>query len=200
MKTVIKNIKHLLLNDARIKVDNSGFWEFRYHPKKSLEKTARLFDKKKGKIIIEIGSGVQGQMSGNSILVWAKKTKAEKIIAIDLEQKHIDDVKKMCHKYTNVEALLTDGIEFVRKFDSKIDLLYLDFWTEDKVDEYFGEGRAKAYFNAYLAAKNKFSEQAMILIDDTDHVDPWKQTLIVPQARKDGFKVKWIGRQTLLVR
>jgi len=40
----------------------------------------------------------------------------------------------------------------------------------------------------------------MILIDDTDHISPWKHTLIVPQAMIDGYKLIYIGRQTLLVR
>jgi hypothetical protein len=41
---------------------------------------------------------------------------------------------------------------------------------------------------------------SLILIDDTDHIDPWKQTLIVPEARRDGFDVIYVGRQTLLKR
>ena len=93
-----------------------------------------------------------------------------------------------------------DGIKFVAEFNNKIDLLYLDFWADEIVGTTLGTGRANAYLQAYLNAKDKMNEHSLILIDDTDHIHPWKHTLIVPEARKDDFKVLWEGRQTLLMR
>ena len=75
----------------------------------------------------------------------------------------------------------------------------LDFWA-DEPDDSFGSGRAEKYLEAYMNGKDKMSPKSLILIDDTDHAPPWKDTLIVPAARKDGFKVIYIGRQTLLAR
>ena len=103
-------------------------------------------------------------------------------------------------KYPSVEAHVQDGIKFVENFDGTIDLLYLDFWTDDPPGELPGSGRSHAYLAAYEAAKPKLSEKALILIDDTDHVHPWKHTEIIPAARKDGFRLLYTGRQTLLLR
>lgn len=183
-----------------IEVGDNGFWKKRYLPTVSLHRAAQLFDKRDGKTIIEVGSGIQGEMSGNSVLVWAQHTKAEKIIALDLDAKHIDDVKQATKNYKNVQAFQQDGLVFLEKFSAEIDLLYLDFWVSDAEGDLPGTGRAHAYLEAYLKAKDKLSNQSIILIDDTDHVHPWKHSLTVPEARRDGFKVLWQGRQTLLAK
>jgi len=132
--------------------------------------------------------------------VWCSKTKAEKIIALDLDEKQIEDVKNATKQFPNVEALVMDGIEYVKNFQYKIDLLYLDFWTPDPEGSIPGTGRANAHLAAYNAAKDKLNQHSLILIDDTDHVAPYKHTAIIPAARKDGFTVVHTGRQTLLKR
>ena len=41
----------------------------------------------------------------------------------------------------------------------------------------------------------------MILIDDTDHKTPWKHTLLIPEVLGNyGYKLLYIGRQSLLIR
>ena len=139
-------------------------------------------------------------MAGNSVLVWARKTRAEKIIAIDVEAKRIQEVKRATTHYPQVKALVADGIEFIGQYRGTIDLLYLDFWVSEPKGTVWGTGRAEAYLNAYTSARDAMNTHSMILIDDTDHVHPWKHTYIVPEARKDGFKVVHEGRQTLLKR
>lgn len=178
----------------------TGFWKTRSAPTVSLLNAARIFNRIGGDTIVEIGSGIQGEMSGNSILVWSRETSAKKIFALDLDEKQVNDVKRATAEYPNVEALLTDGIQFVAQYKGKIDLLYLDFWTPDPEGAMKGIGRAEAYLKVYNIAKAKMEDYAMILIDDTDHVHPWKSTYIVPEARKDGFQVIWEGRQTLLIK
>ena len=183
-----------------IPIDNNGFWVNRSVPTPSLEKTAELFNQMRGETIIEIGSGLHGESSGNSILTWTQRTKANRIIAVDTEQKRIDEVINATAQYSNVETVVGDGINYLKDFKSKIDLLYLDFWVGDAEDVFPGTGRAEAYREAYRAAKDKLNGKSLILIDDTDHVDPWKQTHIVYEARTDGFTVLYVGRQTLLMR
>ncbi len=192
--------KKIVLFKGLIEAGDNGFWKKRYAPKYSLGQAAELFNKIGGKTIIEIGSGIHGVMSGNSILVWARKTNAERIVAIDLEEKHINQVKKVTTTCNNVEAIVRDGIKFLEEFEGTIDLLYLDFFVPDPEGAIKGTGRAKAYLQAYLNARYKMNVNSLILIDDTDHVHPWKHTFIIPEARKDGFKVIWEGRQTLLKR
>jgi len=188
------------MNSSLVQLNKKGFWIERNPPKDSLHKAAKLFDEIEGKTIIEIGTGIQGEMSGNSVLVWAKETNAQKIVCLDLEQKHIDEVAKACKDFSAVETRLEDGLRFLKKFRGKIDLLYLDFWVPDKEGDVEGTARAKSYLKAFNNAIKKMSSNSIILIDDTDHIDPWKQTLIVPEARKYGYEVLWVGRQTCLYR
>jgi len=186
--------------DGLIEVGGNGFWKRRFYPGKSFKKAAEIFDKIHGKIIIEIGTGLHGTFSGNSILIWARGTNAKRIICVDLDDKCINKVKNAMKEYSKVETVLGDGIKFLEEFSGNIDLLYLDFWVPDPECTCPGTGRARAYLQAYLAVKNKMGKESLILIDDTDHIPPWKHTLIIPAARMDGFKIIWTGRQTLLQR
>lgn len=183
-----------------IRIGSNGFWARRDSPSDSLNETARMFNQINGQIIVEIGSGIHGRLAGNSILTWAKKTRARRIITVDLDAKQIDDVKKATSKYKNVEPIVGDGLKYLADFSETIDLLYLDFWVPDPEGTLPGTGRAEAYRAAFAAAKNKLAEGGLILIDDTDHIHPWKHTLVVPDARKEGFVVIFVGRQTLLMR
>jgi len=183
-----------------IRIGSNGFWVRRDSPSESLEETARLFNEINGRVIIEIGSGVHGKLAGNSVLIWAKKTRAQRIITVDLDPKQIEDVKKATARFKNVEAIVADGLKYLADSSSTIDLLYLDFWVPDSEGALPGTGRAEAYRNAFAAAKSKLAERSLILIDDTDHIHPWKHTLIIPDARKEGFVVVFVGRQTLLRR
>ena len=183
-----------------IPISSDGFWKFRSAPGRSLKIAANLFNKIHGETIVEIGTGIHGKMAGNSMFVWPKRTAAKRIIALDLEQIRLEDVKKVTPQYPQVELIECDGIKYLRNFESKIDLLYLDFWTPDPEGSIPGTGRAEAYKEAYDAAKDKMNLHSIILIDDTDHIHPWKHTYIIPDARKDGYEVVYTGRQTLLQR
>lgn len=183
-----------------IPVETNGFWMHRDPPTPSLDETARLFNQIHGQIIVEIGSGVHGPMAGNSVLTWVTKTQAKRIITVDLDETRIREVKEATARYENVEAIVAEGIQYLEDFSSTIDLLYLDFWTPDLEGTLPGTGRAEAYRRAFAAARGKLNRQSLILIDDTDHIHPWKDTYIVPEARKDGFVVVFVGRQTLLMR
>ena len=164
----------------------SGEWiEPRLGPQESLHDAADLFNKLKGKIIVECGSGLHGEIAGNAALVWANRTNAQEIHYIDTDQRKLDQVHNHLRGNNRASYHCKDCLEVIKKFNKPIDLLYMDFSTSR---------RAETYLELY-----KISDfPQLILIDDTDHVDPWKQTLIVPQAIKDGYEVLWIGRQTLL--
>jgi predicted O-methyltransferase YrrM len=183
-----------------IPIGSNGFWQPRDVPTPSLRETARLFNQINGQTIIEIGSGIHGRLAGDSVLTWSKRTRAKRIITVDLDERQIREVKEATRKYPNVEAIVAEGVRYLADFPSTIDLLYLDFWTPDPAGALPGTGRAEAYRNAFAAARDKLNRQALILIDDTDHIHPWKHTHIVPDARKEGFVVRFVGRQTLLTR
>jgi hypothetical protein len=183
-----------------IPVDADGFWRSRSSPARSLKAAAALFNQLNGETIVEIGSGLHGRMSGNSIMVWSRRTCARTIIAIDLDPERIGQVRRATSRYPHVKTVVGDGMEFLEQFPGSIDLLYLDFWTPDPDGAVPGTGRAEAYRRVYRVAKDKMTPHSMILIDDTDHIPPWKHTLMIPDARHDGFVVLYTGRQTLLKR
>ena len=101
-----------------------------------------------------------------------------------------------------------DAIKYLKTSPAKIDLLYLDAWDVDLDD------CAEKHLEAYEAAKEMLHDKSIVLIDDTDVV--WdggefhpvfgetthagKGRLVVPAMIKDGWEVKFTGRQTMLVR
>lgn len=184
-----------------ISIAENGFWRYRHPPVASLKRTAAYFQQIQGETIIEVGTGVHGKMSGNSMFTWTRRTSAKRIIAIDLEDSRLEEVRSITRGFSNVELILGDGIEYLKHFPGRIDLLYLDFWVPDPSNTTLeGIGRAHAYRDAFIAARDKLNFHSMILIDDTDHIHPWKHTYIVPLARESGYDVLYTGRQTLLKR
>lgn len=182
-----------------IPVTPEGWWRHRAAPTKSLKTTASLFDRMEGQVIVEIGTGLHGNMAGNSISHWVK-TRARKIVAVDLSEDRLNEVKSLATRDQRIELVHADGVRFLEETEMRIDLLYLDFWVSDPEGAFPGTGRANAYKQAFSGAREKMNKTSLILIDDTDHVDPYKQSYIVPDARSQGFLVLHTGRQTLLAR
>ena len=165
---------------------NKGFSIPRELPAISLQYTADFFNLIHGKTIVECGTGLQGEMSGNSMLYWFNKTNANKIFCIDVDEKWIDTVKNKLGNHERIVYKHDDCFNVVSDVKN-IDLIYMDFNPPN---------RATAYLNLF----NISNSPKMILIDDTDHCRPWKQTLIVPCAVKEGYSIIYVGRQTLLIR
>lgn len=88
-----------------------------------------------------------------------------------------------------------DGIEFLKKFDEKIDILYLDGWDIGTPNY------ALRHLEAYLAAEDKLSDVHLILIDDTDFSTPngGKDYLLSPHLIEKGYVPLFNGRQTLFI-
>jgi hypothetical protein len=183
-----------------IPIDEEGWWKHRRSPAASLREVARLFNELGGRTIMEIGSGLHGELAGNSIFTWVRRTAARRIVAVDADEGRVEEVKRATAGDPRVEALVADGVQYLEQFRGTIDLLYLDYWVPDPEGAVHGVGRAEGYRDAYRAARDKMNGHSLLLIDDTDHVHPWKHTHIVPDARTDGFRVVYEGRQTLLRR
>jgi len=164
------------------------FVEPRTKPAFSLGYAANLFNLIKGDVIVECGTGLYGPDYGNSALYWFNETEATKIHYIDLEKRHINSVKNKLGSSPRITYHHNNCFNVVPSINN-IDLLYMDFWDGD------GGGRARAHLDLY----NISNRPKIILIDDTDHSDPWKQTLVVPAAVSQGYKIVYVGRQTLLV-
>jgi hypothetical protein len=88
-----------------------------------------------------------------------------------------------------------DGIQFLKDFDGKIDILYLDGWDVG-TPEY-----AEKHLEAFQAAREKLSDIHLILIDDTDFntVGGGKDNLLSPYLINEGYIPLFNGRQTLFI-
>ena len=116
---------------------------------------------------------------------------------------HTVDVNPYCaqvlvpstRKYSNLHVYTADGIWFLKRFEGKIDLLYLDAW-----DVMPGLNYAEKHLEAYHAALPHLARTCVVLIDDTDILNGGKGRLVIPQMIRDGFDLVTWGRQALLVR
>lgn len=89
-----------------------------------------------------------------------------------------------------------DGIDFLKNFDKKIDVLFLDGWDIGT------HMYAEMHLEAYLAAEKNLSDRHLILIDDTDYVTQsgGKDKLLSPYLIEKGYIPLFNGRQTLFLK
>mmetsp|Transcript_4006 Transcript_4006/g.14012 ORF Transcript_4006/g.14012 Transcript_4006/m.14012 type:complete len:292 (+) Transcript_4006:182-1057(+) len=174
----------------------------------SLKQASHIFNSLKGKVIVEIGSGLYGIASGNSLLIWLQNSKAETVYAVDCDKAICDSLADLKLSYGDKLVTVHDTGErfLVDLSDVRIDLLYLDFAPRnisfDPSSDGFLQGNTMAdeYATVYNHARSKMAPTSLILIDDTDIVGTWKLTNLLPAIRKDGYQIVWGGRQTLFAR
>ena len=89
-----------------------------------------------------------------------------------------------------------DGIQFIKDFDKKIDVLFLDGWDKGTYQY------AEKHLECYEIAVDKLSPTHLILIDDTDYIteDGGKDKLLSPRLLDDGYIPLFNGRQTLFLK
>jgi hypothetical protein len=88
-----------------------------------------------------------------------------------------------------------DGIEFLKSFDKKIDVLFLDGW-----DTGTHQYREK-HLESFEVAQHLLSDQHLILIDDTDFniEGEGKDALLSPHLISLGYLLLFDGRQKLYI-
>jgi hypothetical protein len=89
-----------------------------------------------------------------------------------------------------------DGIEFLKKFDKKIDVLFLDGW-DTGTDQY-----REKHLECFEVVKEKLAETHLILIDDTDFdIDGvGKDAFLSPKLLELGYNLLFEGRQKLYIK
>lgn len=213
-----------MINQNRTRPDLVGtpqVPEYRDYPYHYMMEALKYFKERKGKVIIEIGSmrrplehpidiqKIDCCMDGHSSVIWAANSEIFYSIDIDPactaltnhELKKFDLYNKIFRIAEN-----RDGLEFLEKYQEKIDLLFLDAWDVDL------ENSEEKHLEAYLLAKKNLHGGSLILIDDTDVCRDTqgrvvfasglsgKGRLVIPRAVSDGYKVVFTGRQTLLMK
>jgi len=197
-----------LMDPIFLKIDLSYYEQtyIRGKPKKYLLHTIDLFKKfTNGKTILEIGS-VRSKMNhnitefnpqccndGHSTYFWENYTDAE-IYTVDIDTRCKNIIDNDI-RFTRVKSYTMDAFKFVKDFNKKIDLLFLDAWDVCQDSPY-----DIAHLNIYNELKNNLSDECVILIDDTDINNGGKGKLLIPQLIKDGFLIIAYKRQTILIK
>lgn len=138
---------------------------------------------------------------GWSTLNWqyyAEKTNS-KVYVVDINEGHLNQSKKIVPPSELIIYYQDDSINFLKNFDKKIDLLFLDSY------DYCGdeENVRKCHnhsLNEIKAAWDKLNEHCFILIDDVFGTN-WdgKGKLSIPYLLENGFElVYFIDSQALL--
>lgn len=138
---------------------------------------------------------------GHSTYFWAREGFEVYTVDIDTNCKNILESQYKYHIQESIPPNLhihvpADGIEFLKNFDKKIDLLYLDGW--DKGTSQYAE----KHLEAFLAAQDKLSDLHLISIDDVDFdtESAGKDKLLTPYLLENGYiKVLW-GRQNVYLK
>lgn len=193
----------------------------RSKPTPYIKKAIEIFKKLNLKTIVEIGSTRLGATKkcveyyealpsayiapacccdGHSTVFWVLN--GFEVHTVDIDEnckKHLEwsfhdiGVSPPTNLYVHIPQ---DGIEFLKKFDNKIDVLFLDGW--DKGSHMYAE----KHLEAWEAAKDKLNTVHCVLIDDTDFVttDGGKDALLTPVLIENGYIPLFNGRQSLYLK
>ena len=190
----------------------------RERPLKGLLKAIELMEKNGGNIIVEIGCmrmkfthdphidcpECLACCDGHSTAVFAKT--GHTLYSVDIDSNAINLAKNTIEEYKNANVIFNDGIQFIKNFTLKIDLLFADAWDVGL------NNCAENHLKLYQVAIPKLSKSAVVVIDDCDvditdgqlHLTKLKYggkgRLIVPAMIKDGWNVVNTGRVVILTR
>ena len=138
---------------------------------------------------------------GHSAYFWARAGYETHTVDIDPRTKDVVEEQYKWHFPEDFPDNLhmhipEDGIEFLKNFDKKINLLYLDGWDVGS------HMYAERHLEAFLAAEDKLAPEHIISIDDTDFIceEGGKDKLLTPHLLDKGYiRLIW-GRQTVFVK
>lgn len=89
-----------------------------------------------------------------------------KLYTVDCDHRHIEYCKEWTKNYADfVVPVLQDGRDFLKEFEGKIDLLYLDGPTENPNNSDWVPGFSRQCLEACIS---KMSPTSFVMFDDTD--------------------------------
>jgi hypothetical protein len=140
---------------------------------------------------------------GWSTLNWeyyAKNTNSI-VYVVDINNDHLNQSKKIVPPSQYVKYFLDDSVNFLEKFDKKIDLLFLDSYDYCGYEENIRKCHNHS-LNEIKASWDKLNDKCYILIDDVFN-NNWdgKGKFSIPYLLDNGFVLEYfIDSQVLLKR
>jgi hypothetical protein len=116
--------------------------------------------------------------------------------SVDIDQKHCDFAQTWTRVFgKSVRVVRQDSVEFLRRFEAPIDVLYLDSLDTTAA------GHAEHALREVQAALPRLHQQSLVVLDDT----PWqngawigKGARAAPHLLKLGWSVLYAGYQVVL--
>ena len=186
------------------------FMPFRYDFRKrrnTYKRVLSLLEKTKAKVLIETGTsreGLNGAKSNGAATIvygkWAKLNKAH-LHSVDISDKSIRIARQEVEKQnlsSNVTLHLNDSVEFLNKFEEKVDFLYLDSYdyTKDKAQQLLSQ---KHHLAEFIAIEDKLHKNTIILIDDCDLEGGGKGKLVIEYMKEKDWLIEMEAYQILLL-
>ncbi|GMN09456.1 hypothetical protein MTsPCn9_00880 [Croceitalea sp. MTPC9] len=187
------------------------FMPFRHDFRKRRDTFLKVMDLMKSidaKTIIETGTsreGLRGAKSNGAATIvfgkWAKENSAF-VHSVDISeescrnaQQEVD--KQNLNEYVKIHH--SDSLVFLKDFDKKVDLLYLDSYDYSNDIEVQKKSQ-EHHLLEFKAIENRLHENSIVLIDDCDLPNGGKGKLAIAYMLKNGWKVIMDAYQVLLVR
>lgn len=154
-----------------------------------------------GKIMVETGCARMADDwgAGMSTIIFSQfaENYKKEFHSVDIDEKNIKLCKRMVGDVDNTHLHVGDSIEFLKKFDKKIDLLYLDSLDFD----FHNPGPSQDHcLNELQAAYSSLSRKAVVLMDDNWLPGGGKPAKAKEWLREQGWTCIIDHHQTLWVR
>ncbi len=186
------------------------FMPFRYDFRKrrnTYKRVLSLLNEINAKVIIETGTsreGLRGAKSNGAATIvygkWAKLNDAH-LHSVDISEKSIRVAKQEVEKQnlsSNVTLHLNDSVDFLNKFEGKVDFLYLDSYdyTNDKAQQLLSQ---KHHLAEFIAIEDKLHQNSIVLIDDCDLEGGGKGKLVIEYMIEKNWNIDMENYQVLLL-
>lgn len=157
--------------------------------------------KHKDPIIVEIGTMRDANKGGgHSTYKFGEYCSrfGGKLYTVDILEQAIDfSISKTTNYQPWIEYIVSDSTKFLKNFDKKIDLLYLDGFDSTPGKE---KVASKKQLEEIKYAAPKLADDCIVLLDDTELPMGGKASLSSKYLIKNGFKLKIDGYQQVYVR
>lgn len=173
-----------------------------YGRKETFEKTLELLDSTQYPTIVEIGMSRNKEywlQEGHStpLFAWYAAQKKGVLYSVDINQTAVDTCHNILKNYNipenSYKLLCTDGIDFLKKFRGKIDLLYLDAWDYNLADSEIGEKERlfseQSHLKCFYQASSFLHPRSLVLLDDIFNSENYhgKGRLLIPHLLNNGY-------------
>lgn len=171
-------------------------------------KTMDLMQQANAKIIVETGTsreGLRGAKSNGAATIvfgkWAKENNAF-IHSVDISEESCKNAQAEVDRQqlsNFVQIHHSDSLIFLKDFDEKVDLLYLDSYDYSS-DVDVQKKSQEHHLLEFKAIENRLHKNSIVLIDDCDLPNGGKGKLVIAYMLTKDWKIVMNEYQVLLVR